>query len=291
MPHFSRTLFSIIALFLVIDCFVWYGVWNIFFPSAHYPWHFLSVGQGDATLFISPRGKFKMLTDGGPDGAALLAQLSRIIAPFDRRIDLLMVSHPQLDHFSGLRSVLRDYSVGAVITNGRSSDQPGAAWGDLLRLAKDSNVPVISVGAGTTISYRDASVRVLSPDPSYIQSAELNDTGIVAKITCQGCPSVLLTADIDAPLERVLAGAVDVRADVLKIAHHGSAFSTTPEFLRAVAPRAAIIEVGLGNTYHHPASSTLSRLDAAQIPVFRTDRDGTVDVGLLGATLLISPTR
>lgn len=291
MPHFSRTIFSIIVLLLVLDCFVWYGIWMIFSPSAQYPWHFLSVGQGDATLFVSPRGNFKMLTDGGPDGAILLAQLSRVISPFDRRIDLLVVSHPQLDHFNGLRSVLRDYSVGALITNGRSSDQPGGAWDDLLRLAKDSNVPVISIGVGTTVRYRDVLLRVLSPDSSYIQSAELNDTGIVEKITCERCPSVLLTADIDGPLERVLAGAADLHADILKIAHHGSAFSTTPEFLRAVAPRVAIIEVGLGNNYHHPASSTLLRLEGAQIPVFRTDRDGTVDVGLSGATLLISPAR
>lgn len=240
----------------------------------------LDVGQGDATLVVLRSGA-KVLTDAGPPSGHVTRALETILPAGDRYIDLAIVTHPQLDHFGGFRELLQHFEIGAFIMNGRTVDQGGAKgeWDALVRDIASESIPVIVLGARDRIRIGAENIDVVSPDADFVQSGELNDTGLVALVRGNGWRT-LLTADIGENVERhlVLQG-IDIRADILKVGHHGSKFSSSEPFLRAVSPKAAVIEVGAGNRYGHPAPETLERLSArVGGNIFRTDRHGTVSI-------------
>ncbi len=242
---------------------------------------FLDVGQGDAELLTLP-GNVKVLTDAGPDRK--ITQSIKNVLGEDRYIDLAVVSHPQLDHFNGFNHLLENYNFGAFIINGRNAETVGE-WPLLLKKIRAKKIPLIVVGAGDAILYRGASIAILSPDALHLQSGELNDTGIVELVKA-GPLTALLTADIDSRVETYLADRFDLRADILKVPHHGSKYSSSEAFLSAVKPRIAGIEVGK-NRYGHPTPETLARLEAVAESVFRTDRNGTIEVEARGGKLRV----
>ncbi len=271
------------ALFFAVDFFVWSRI--LFAKAADEThMHFLNVGQGDAELVILP-GNLKILTDAGPD-SKIIGELEKIPSLNDRYIDVAVISHPQLDHFNGFRYILDRYRVGAFIYNGRS-DGPGVEeWPDLVKKIKERGAPLIQMGAGDKIKYSASMINFLSPNPELLQSAELNDTGLVELIESNGL-RILLTADIGAETEKYLANHFDLRADILKVAHHGSRFSSSDIFLKAVKPKVAIIEVGSKNRYGHPTQETLKRLSNVSAAIFRTDNSGQITASAVGEKLKI----
>jgi competence protein ComEC len=154
-----------------------------------------------------------------------------------------------------------------------------AAWPALVEKIQANRIAMLTLARGDRIASGSSSIKILSPDRSLAESAELNDTGIVA-LTFTPELRTLFTADIGSNIEQyLLAQGDDLRADVLKIPHHGSKYSSSAEFLRAVNPRVAVIEVGTQNTYGHPAPQTLARLaSSTRAEMFRTDQNGTVAV-------------
>jgi len=270
-------------LFFAVDFFVW---GRIFFTKAtdETQVRFLDVGQGDAELVIFP-GNFKVLTDAGPD-SKITGELEKVPQLGNRYIDLAVISHPQLDHFNGFRYIIDRYRIGAFIYNGRS-DSPGVnEWPDLVNKIKNKNIPLIQLGAGDEIKHSADKIYFLSPNSELVQSAELNDTGLVELIKSRGL-KILLTADIGAETEKELAKSFDLRADVLKVPHHGSRFSSSAAFLEAVRPKVAIIEVGSKNRYGHPTSEALKRLSNISAAIFRTDNSGQVIASAIGEKLKI----
>ena len=232
----------------------------------------LDVGQGDSG-FVELGGGVQMLVDGGPN-AKVLSALGKVVRSNDRYIDLVMLSHPQLDHFGGLVDVLKTYDVGMVITSGREGTT--RAYEEFAETIRERGIPWIALGEGDRISYGDASFTVLSPSPARLRDKELNETSLVVRLDAPGF-SVLFTGDIGAKTEAALAGKYDLRADVLKAPHHGSKFSSTAAFLRDVAPAVATIGVGK-NTYGHPTAAALDRLAAVGAQIFRTDTQGTIKI-------------
>ncbi|MDP3948868.1 MAG: MBL fold metallo-hydrolase [bacterium] len=271
------------ALFLAVDFFVWSRI--LFAKAAdETSVYFLNVGQGDAELVILP-GNLKILTDSGPD-SKIIGELEKIPSLGDRYIDIAIISHPQLDHFNGFRHIIDRYRVGAFIYNGRS-DNPGVEeWPDLVKKINERGTPLIQIGAGDKIKYSVGRINFLSPNPELLQSAELNDTGLVELIESNGL-KILLTADIGAEIEKYLADNFDLRADILKVPHHGSRFSSSDFFLKAVKPKVAIIEVGSKNSYGHPTQETLRRLSNISSAVFRTDNSGQITASVVGEKLKI----
>ena len=263
-----------IILFLaVFDVFIW-GQIVFSAPNKNTEVYFLDVGQGDSELAVLP-GNVKILIDAGPN-RKVLDELTSALSPFDRYIDLVVLSHPQLDHFAGLIDVLKRYQVGAFVFNGRRGET--AAFGDLEKIIQENKIPVIVLGEKDKIKYQDSRFDVLSPSKNLLSSAELNDTTLVMRLLSQNA-KILFTGDIDSKIENYLAEKYELDVDVLKIAHHGSKFSSSEEFLRAATPKLTIIEVGK-NSYGHPTEQVLNRLALIGAQIFRTDKDGTIKLVL-----------
>ncbi len=267
----SKSVVLIVILLLSLDLLVWRTI-IIAKPSDNLVVYFLSVGQGDSELVILPGG-VKVLIDGGP-GNKVLADLAAILPQTDRYIDLVINSHPHPDHFVGLIDVLKDYKVGAFIYNGRDGGIP--AWQELLKTADENKVPVEILAAQDKIHYQDNEFDILSPDNFFFNKSDLNETSLVALLKSQNFKA-LFVGDIGAAPEKYLAAKFNISADVLKVGHHGSKYSSTEAFLKDVLPKIAVAEVGK-NTYGHPTKETLSRLASVGAQIYRTDNNGTIKI-------------
>jgi competence protein ComEC len=233
----------------------------------------LDVGQGDSQL-LTLSGGVQILTDAG-EGSNVVGALEHAAGSADRYIDLAIVSHPQLDHFDGFNALISRYRIGAFIYNGRGADIP--AWKKLLANLQEKGIPIIDVGAGDRIRHGANVIHIILPDASHLQSAELNDTSIVKLIETPHLRA-LFTGDIDALTEEQLLQKLNAGVDVLKVAHHGSKYSSSAAFLGALSPKIAVIGVGERNRYGHPTPETLKRLASSGAALFRTDVNGTVTV-------------
>ena len=245
---------------------------------------FLDVGQGDAILIEGPDGQ-RILVDGGPSEEAISAALGRSLPFYDRRIDLVVLTHPQADHLGGLPGVLRRYDVGSVLASPVEGDSAAyRAWKDALR---GESAPYHEAAAGQTIDLGNgARLYVLSAPP---QESDPNVDSVVIKLT-MGRASFLLTGDIESSREAALIrSGADLRATVYKVPHHGSATSSTSQFVSAVDPLVDVISVGRDNRFGHPSPELLDRLDGDA--VFRTDLHGDVAVSTDGRRLWIEAGR
>ncbi len=271
----SNTLsIALVITIIAFDVFVWHRI--VFGAPAKTPeFYFLDVGQGDGELVILPGG-VKILTDAGPDGK-VVKSLEKILSPQERYIDLAVITHPQLDHFNGFNELLKRYEFGAFIVNGRSGTPNVKEWPILVDEINRRHIPLITLAAGDRIKNGESEVDFLSPDATWIQSGELNDTGLVELIKTP-LLRALFTADIGVNIEEYLISkGIDLRVDILKVGHHGSKYSSSARFLEKVDPKVAVIEVGK-NRYGHPTDEALKRLGDAGIKVFRTDENGTVKI-------------
>ena len=247
----------------------------------------LDVGQGDAILIETPAGHH-VLVDGGGDGQALAEALGEELPFWERTIDLVVLTHPQADHMTGLITALERYEVGAVLATARENDTGTyEAWRSLIRR---QGIPYHEARPGDTVELGEgAALRVLAPGPEAVVAEEINDSSLVLMLTW-GEVSFLLTGDIEAEAEAaLLREGVNVRAQVLKVAHHGSKTSSSAAFVRAVEPAVAVVSVGAENTFGQPSARVLDRLGEAI--VLRTDRHGTVRVSTDGERLWVEAER
>ncbi len=238
---------------------------------------FLDIGQGDSALITTARGRH-IVIDGGPD-LSTLEYLGSRMPFFDRTIDLLVLSHPNSDHLASFPEILRRYHVAAVLLAG--SQYPLARYEWMLSEIRTQRIPVILANTHRTIDVSDGvRLEILwPPSAAAVQAAkDVNDVSDVIRLS-YGNHSALFTGDIGVAAEKaIVAAQEDLHADILKIAHHGSKYSTSSGFLLAVHPQLAIISVGKDNTYGHPTPTILRRLEYFGILYKRTDRDGTVEV-------------
>lgn len=260
---------SIYLVLLIFNIFVWYWVFTGGRDEA-LNLYFLNVGQGDSSLVIFPNN-VKILIDGGP-GKEILNPLAKVLSPTDRYLDLVLLSHPQLDHFSGLIPVMERYKVGAFIYNGR--DGEAAAWKDLVSVLKQKKIDTIILEKGDSIQYRDNKISILSPDKSFIENKELNNTSLVAEVESEKAKT-LFTGDIGFKVENYLMNRYDLDIDIFKVPHHGSKYSSGIYFLKRTSPQISVVQVGR-NSYGHPTKEVLSRLASVGSSIYRNDLNGTV---------------
>lgn len=237
----------------------------------------LDVGQGDALMFRIPH--HVILIDGGSVESRLIPLL------VDRgihHIDIVVLTHAHPDHCGGLPAVLTRLSVGELWISPRRFR--GDCAQRLLDAASDARVPIHLVRSGDRIRMPPANIRVIVPDRTFRRAAE-NNSSIVLHVSVRK-RSALLTGDVEREAEGLLA-AQPIRADILKVAHHGSRTSSTPALLDAVRPRLALISCGRHNLFGHPHLAVLDALRARHIFLRRTDRDGTVDVIFRGDHFLV----
>ena len=235
---------------------------------------FFDVGQGDASLIITPGGK-KILTDGGPDNT-VVRKLGEHLPYYDKKIDYIILSHGHADHVTGLNEVLRRYQVGEVIMTGAS--HTASEYLEFLDLIKQEKIPVKIIDSRQAMDL-DSSITInfLYPTSSeYGQKFEdLNQSSIVDKLV-YASTSFLFTGDFDN--EEGLASSVPeiLKSDVLKDGHHGSVTANNKEFLADVDPKEAVISVGAGNSYGLPNFRTIYELQKLGSKIFRTDTDGDI---------------
>ncbi len=251
---------------------------------------FLDVGQGDSILVQAPNGQ-TMLVDGG----RTIEMADRVILPQLRawgaqRVDVLVVTHPDADHISGLVGVLEKFPVALVALTG---DQHATQIYERLLLdIRDKNVKALQVRTGTVIPFDPAvKLEVLGPDDALVNQDNTNDGSIVIKLT-HGQSSFLLTGDAEfAENLSILRRGADVRSTVLKLGHHGSSTSTDENWLRAVQPQLGIISAGKDNPYGHPHAEVIRALNQLGIPTIRTDEHGTITVTSDGSQLQVTSQR
>lgn len=245
--------------------------------------HFLDVGQGDAILIQTP-GHNNILIDGGPDDT-VLEQLPKYLSWFDRKIDLVILTHPHSDHLFGLNQVLQHYTVGQVVMTDAVHNTP--VYTEWLRLIQAQQLPVLIINHPQTITVDDLKLQILYPDQSFANQAvvDLNDTSIVLQLI-YGQTNMLFMGDAGVTVEeKLLAGNIDLSAAVLKVGHHGSDSASSSDFLQAVHPNLAIISNGLDNQFGHPSQRTLYHLQQLGISILRTDQHGNITVDSDGQTL------
>ncbi|HVM29793.1 MAG TPA: ComEC/Rec2 family competence protein [Candidatus Limnocylindrales bacterium] len=250
----------------------------------------LDVGQGDAVLLIGPSGS-RMLVDTGPDADRLLALLDARLPAWDRRLDMVVLTHPHEDHVAGLALLLDRYRIGVIAEPGMRGLGPGdAAYrARLSELGRTTSV----LAAGDQLLLDQARVDVRWPLRGRVPTTPsnggkaVNNVSIVLDVSF-GTRRLLLTGDIEEEIDSQLTAAGlggAAAVDVLKVAHHGSATATTDAFLDRVRPRLAVISAGAGNAYGHPSPRTISRLRVAGAEVLRTDSDGSVSISTDGDDL------
>lgn len=245
--------------------------------------HYLDVGQADSTLVQLPGGRV-MLVDAGnnEDGQAVVAYIKR---QGIRRIDYVVGTHPHEDHVGGLDDVIRAFPVGRVYLPRVTTTT--RTFEDVLLAIKASGLKITPAAAGKVIIKEERlELNFVAPCGSGYEN--LNDYSAVIRIE-YGDNAFLLTGDAGEESERdMLASGVDLRAEVLKVGHHGSRYSTTPAFLKQVAPRYAVVSVGIDNDYGHPHRETMTLLAAAKVRVYRTDHDGTVIITSDGRNIRVN---
>lgn len=271
--------------------------WLALAPS---PWPLLQVtvldvGQGDAIVVQTPSGRLLMVDTGRTTPEDDMGR--RVVLPFLRaqglhRIDALLLTHADDDHIGGAATLLERATVRHLLVSPMTSDAP--TYRRLLDAARRRAIPITRLARGQTLDFRDGVVaETLHPAPHGPPDSKRSDNNMSLVLRLRyGATSILLTGDAEAPAEAEMERAgVDLRADVLKVGHHGSLTSSSERFLDAVRPQAAILSAGRGNPFGHPHPDVLARLEARRIRVFRTDRDGAICIRSDGRTLRITTTR
>lgn len=245
--------------------------------------HVVDVGQGDGLLVRTPEGKV-MVVDGGPRRGGFADYLSRVGV---QRIDVLIATNPDADHIGGLIEVLRRFPIGEVYVSGDINTT--RTYEDFLDALDASGAPVRVPQRGEHIPLGSVTVEVLNPsEPRF---PDRNNNSVVVKVT-HGKVSFLLMGDAERLAEeRMVASGLDLRADVLKMGHHGSRTSTWPSFVEKVRPRIAVYSAGQDNPYGHPHKEPLQNLTSRGVTVYGTDRYGTIVVSTDGQTVQVHTER
>jgi competence protein ComEC len=237
-------------------------------------WVFVAcdIGQGDALLLNAGNGS-AVEVDAGPDPVSI----DRCLRELDvRNLPLVAITHDHLDHVAGLPGAAHGRRIGRLIAGPLDAPESGASI--LSRVARERGLSVSTPPPGTHLRVGDVDLDVLGPVAAFHNThSDPNNSSLVMRATVRGV-RILLSGDVEVEAQRALVEAhVDLRADVLKVAHHGSAYFD-PDYYAAVHPRVAVISVGLHNDYGHPSPLTLRELGRLGIPVSRTDKDGSVAV-------------
>ncbi|WP_290740330.1 DNA internalization-related competence protein ComEC/Rec2 [Fibrobacter sp. UBA3718] len=284
--------FGLLCLLLFSAIFCVQGYMRISHPS----WNLtlIDVGQGDSILLTTPSGKH-ILVDSGDRSKRDMGK--DVIVPFLRhsgiqRLDALVITHPDLDHFGGASSILRTFPVKELWINECSRTEAKADWQKTIATAADREISIRDIGRGFTWREHRFEIQAVHPNPNStagLKCSDANQGSITLRAHGLG-HSAMLTGDLTAAGEKeILASDANIRSDILKLGHHGSKTSSSAPFLDAVAPQLALISSGRKNRFRHPSKQVIERLDSLHIPYLNTATSGTVFVTFSADTVIVEP--
>jgi competence protein ComEC len=232
--------------------------------------HSIDVGQGDSELIKC--GSNAMLVDAGTVDHTTKV-VNYLNSQHIKRLDYVIATHPHEDHIGGLDTVIKDYDIGEILMPKKSTTTN--AYENLINAISEKKLKPIAPEVGKKYNLGEAEFTILAPSSST-NSDDLNAYSIVIRIVYRG-KSFLLEGDATSDSEqKMLESGLELKSDVLKVAHHGSSTSSIKAFIEKVSPKYAVISVGVNNVYNHPAPSTVKRLQDDGAKVLRTDINGTV---------------
>lgn len=283
----TKYVFLLIFLLALANFFVFREVFKI---DGLLKVTFFDVGQGDSIMIETPQ-THQILIDGGPDGRVVLEKLSNKMPFWDKTIDLVILTHPDYDHLRGLIDVLERYEVKNILWTGAVKDS--ATLQKWLIAIEQERADVVVAEKGQVVKAGNVLMYILYPFENIAGAIprDSNDTSIVAKLVF-GENSFFFPGDASNKVEDQLLArsdfAVSLASDILKVAHHGSKYSTSLQFLDIANPFLAVISCGLNNSYGHPHQETLSNLENFAIKVLRTDIIGDVFISSDGKNININ---
>ncbi len=236
------------------------------------------VGQGDGLLVITPKGD-DVVIDAGP-GTKIADCLSRYMPFWDRKVEMMVLTHPQQDHMEGQMAVFANYEVENMVTTGVENDTE--LYREWQKALVNEGSKVYKPMAGDAISVGGVSFDVLWPAKSRYEiwqakpPTDVNESSVILKLNYAG-KCAYFTGDIP---KEILELVVNGKCDILKVAHHGSKTGTNQRVLDEVKPSVALISVGQNNKFGHPNKEVLDILDAVGVKILRTDKMGDIEVDL-----------
>lgn len=292
----------VVKLLGLVGVVVWLAVLEL--PDNRLRVYFCDVGQGDATL-VTWRTT-QILVDGGPDGKVVDCLETGMLF-YDRRLEVVVLTHPQADHYGGLVEVAKRYEIGRFVIGPEGSSTQG--YRQLAQWLRDKRVPVVNVYSGDKIVAGALALNVIWPVKEYVwahltgspseetgpvlgvttDGTDLNNFSIVARLT-YGDFDLLLTGDADShtQLSQISTGLL-TPVEVLKVPHHGSKTGMLSDWLALVRPQLAVISVGRNNRYGHPGQETLDMLQKVGARIYRTDQNGTINIISDGRSYSVKP--
>jgi len=257
---------------LIAVIFVWQAVYQEL-PNNIMTVAFLNIGQGDSIYIESPTHQ-QMIVDGGPNGA-ILSEISKIMPWYDRYIDVLMISSPDVDHYGGFIDLLKRYDVGLVIEPGTTGGS--SSYKVLEDLIVKKHIKKVIALRGQSIELGGgAHFDVFFPDRD-VSKLETNTSSIIGQLV-YGSSTVMFNGDAPSATEEYVLDldGSKIKSDILKAGHHGSKTSASEVFVSAIAPKYAVISAGLNNKYGHPHQETLDLFKKLNVETFITFNLGTI---------------
>ncbi|MEK7569303.1 MAG: ComEC/Rec2 family competence protein [Patescibacteria group bacterium] len=276
MPISSKVKINLLAIIVLILLISVIFLFYLDFRSSdrNFTFAMFDIGQGDAIFIESPTGT-QILIDAGPP-RKILGALSRVMSPFDRSIDAIIITNPDQDHIGGFADVLKTYKVGVLLEPGTFNESK--TYRNLKEEIKNKRIPEVLARRGMRLNLGGGAViDILLPDRD-VSNWTTNDGSVVGKLT-YGETEIMLMGDATKETEKIILAENSREAldsDILKVGHHGSKTSTSTEFVEAVSPEYALISAGRDNRYGHPHLGVLESLTASGAKIFRTDLNGTI---------------
>jgi len=272
---------TIIKKFLIILCslsisFYFFYSYKFDKENNNLEVYFFDSGQADSILIKTPEQKNIIIDFGSEQG---LKELEKIIPWWNKKIDLIIITHPHDDHITGLIPIIKKYQIEKIIYTG--INYSSNIYNELLELIHNYNIPLEISSFNKTINLGiECNLKIIYPiDDLYKKTMDdINDSSIISYLNCKNKTFIFMGDAGINPEKEIMNLKINLESDVIKIGHHGSITATSQKFLEEVNPGIAVIMVGKENNFDHPSLRIIKRLERMNIKIFRTDKHGTIKI-------------